>query len=69
MGRPLAFESEVGIVNLVIELGRNGKVRDQGRHITIKVKAVEGVPRMHKTVVQFSWSSPQFTSFSTTKPR
>ena len=42
-------EREVGIVNLVIELGRNRKARDQGSHVSalpwIKaiIEAVEGV--------------------------
>ena len=32
---PCVSKREVGIVNLVIELGRNGRARDPGRHVSV----------------------------------
>jgi len=46
---PYVSEREVGIVNLVIELGRNGRARDQESHVSVLpwieaiIEVVEGV--------------------------
>jgi hypothetical protein len=49
MGRPICVREEVGIVNLVIERGRNGSARDQESHapaltwVGAIIEAVKGV--------------------------
>jgi hypothetical protein len=46
---PYVSERDIVIINLVIELGRNGRARDQGSHVSVLpwieaiIEAVEGV--------------------------